>query len=99
MESTLDRAKINSTGEDMLTEVAKMYTSLNNVKNLVAQSKTYFDSDAGNELRRKFNASADKFSEFQSFLNTYGEFLKTFSGNIQKFEDAVRAAVNGIPTL
>lgn len=99
MESKLDRAKINSAGEDLITDVQKMYESLGRVKNLIDGSKSYFDSDAGNSLRTKFNTSAEKFDEFKTFLNTYGEFLKTFSGNVQKFEDAVKEAVDGIPNL
>lgn len=99
MESRLDSAKINATGTDMLNEVKKMYDALNTVKGLVDGSKSFFDSPAGDELRKKFNTSAEKFQEFQKFLNTYGEFLQAFSGNVVSFENAVKDAVDGIPAL
>lgn len=99
MESKLDRAKINAAGEDILTDAKKMYDSLERVKTLIDGSKSYFDSEAGDALRKKFNTSAEKFEEFRSFLNTYGDFLKTFSGNVQKFEDAVKNVVDEIPNM
>ena len=48
MESKLDRPKITSAGEDLITDVQKMYESLGRVKNLIEGSKSYFDSEAGN---------------------------------------------------
>lgn len=99
MESTLDRAKINQAGEDLLVDVQKMYQSLEKVKDLINSSSSYFDSEAGKKLRKKFNTSAEQFGEFQSYLNQYGEYLKTFSKNVELYENAVKDAVEGIPTL
>ena len=99
MESTLDSKQINKAGEELIDDVKKMYDSLGRVRNLIEGSKSYFDSDSGNQLRIKFNTSAEKFGEFQSFLNTYGEFLKTFSGNVQRYETAVKEVIDGIPNL
>jgi len=99
MNTKLDIQKINQAGEDVLSNVKAMYDSLGRVKNLIDGSKSYFDSPAGDDLRKKFNQSAQKFGEFQSFLNTYGEFLKTFSENYRDFEGEVQDAVREIPTL
>lgn len=99
MESTLDRVKINKAGEDLIDKAQQMYESLGRVKNLIEGSKSYFDSEAGNSLRTKFNTSAEKFEEFKTFYNTYGEFLKTFSDNVQRYENAVKETVDGIPSL
>lgn len=99
MKSELDRAKINMAGEDFINDVQKMYESLERVKNLIDGSKSYFDSEAGEALRTRFNASAEKFGEFKTSLNQYGEFLKKFSGNVQQFEEAVKETVNEIPKL
>lgn len=97
--SQLDRNQINRAGEDLIAEVQKMYDSLKNVTNYIDGSKSYFDSEAGEALRKKFHASAENFEEFKTFLEQYGEFLKTFSGNVKIFEEAVKEAINGIPNL
>lgn len=99
MESQLDRAKINQAGEDILADSKKIFDSLEKIRGLIEGSKSYFDSPAGDELRSKFKASSDKFTEFKTFLESYGEFCKNFSGNVQKFEDAVTEAVQSIPNI
>lgn len=99
MESKLNITKINEAGESLVDNAGKMYTSLNNIKNLIEGSKSYFDSPAGDRVRTKFNASAEKFEEFKGFLESYGNFLKTFSGNVKSFEDAVLEATNEIPEM
>ncbi|MCD7838797.1 MAG: hypothetical protein LUG65_07795 [Clostridiales bacterium] len=99
MESTLDRAKINQAGVDLQEDVAKMYQSLENVKDLIDKSSSYFDSKAGKTLRTKFSASAEQFETFRSYLNDYGEYLKTFSKNVGLWDETVEEVVNGIPTL
>lgn len=99
MATSLDRAQINRAGENLLEDVKKMYSSLTKIKELLNGSTAYFQSEAGDTIRRKFNTSAEKFEEFQSFLNSYGEFLKTFSGNVQSYEEAVKDAANQIPDL
>lgn len=97
--STLDRQKIKTAGDDLISAADKMYGSLGKISDLINGSKAYFDSPAGNSLRAKFNASAEQFKEFQTFMKTYGEFLQNYSGNITKYEDAVQEAVNSIPNI
>jgi hypothetical protein len=96
MESKLSISKINQAGGELITHAEKMYSSLSTIKDLIAGSKSYFDSPAGDQVRNKFNLSAEKFEEFKAFLVSYGEFLKTFSGNVQSFEDAVEEAAREI---
>lgn len=93
------REEVNKSGEDIIENANKMYQSLSRIKELINASKSYFDSDAGKELRKKFNDSASKFEEFKTYLTEYGEFLKNFSGNIAKFEDAVEEATRQIKGL
>lgn len=99
MTSTLDISKINQAGEDLLSNVQKMYDSLQQIKTLVDGSKSFFDSPAGNDIRSKFNQSAEKFSAYKTFLNTYGEFLKTYSANVKTYEQAVQEAAGEIPVM
>lgn len=93
------REEVNTAGENIINNAKKMYKSLDNIKQLINGSKSYFDSEAGDDLRRKFNESASKFEEFKNYIIQYGDFLKTFSGNIKKFEDAVKDATKQIPTM
>lgn len=99
MATTVNKEKVNQSGIDLIDDVTKMYNSLTTIKGYIDNSKSYFDSDAGDALRKKFNTSAAKFEEFRTFLNSYGEFLKTFSGNITSFETAVEDAASQIPDL
>jgi hypothetical protein len=99
IESSVNIDKINQSGADLIENAGKMFTSLQTIKGYIDASKSYFDSPAGDEMRRKFNLSAEKFGEFQSFLNSYGEFLKTFSGNVRSFEGAVQEVIGEIPVM
>lgn len=99
MATEVNPAKVHQAGEDIIADAAKMYESLNKVKNLIDGSKSYFKSGAGDQLRNKFYASAEKFQEFEAFLKKYGEFLETYSGNIESFETAVKEALAQIPTM
>lgn len=97
--SELSTEKIKQAGIDLIDNAKKMYSSLNEVKALIDGSKSYFDSPAGDQLRKKFNESAVKFEEFQSYLSTYGEYLKTFAGNVVTYENAVMDAVGDMVSL
>lgn len=99
IESSVNIEKINQAGEDLIENARKMYSSLQKIKGCIDASKSYFDSPAGDDMRRKFNQSAEKFGEFQGFLNSYGEFLKTFSGNVKSFEGAVQEVIGEIPVM
>lgn len=99
MTSTLNISKINQAGEDLLGNIQKMYDSLQKIKNLIDGSKSFFDSPAGNEIRGKFNRSAENFGEYKAFLNTYGEFLRTYSGEVKGYEEVVQEAARGIPEM
>ena len=99
IESSVDIQKINQAGEDLVENARKMYDSLQKIKGYIDGSKSYFDSPAGDKVRNKFNQSAEKFSEFRDFLDSYGEFLKTFSGNVKGFEETVQEVVSEIPVM
>ena len=99
MESSLNREKINQTGADILESADQMYNSLSRIKDLVDQSKNYFDSEAGESVRNKFTTSAEQFEKFRADLKSYGEFLKIFSDNVIKFETSVQDTVNSLPNL
>lgn len=99
MATIVDKAKVNQSGIDILNDVKKMYTSLVNIQRYINNSKDGFDSEASDALRKKFNNSAAKFEEFKTFLNSYGEFLQNFSGNITSFETAVEDATSQISDL
>ena len=99
MKSELDRTKINQAGIDIEDNVTQMYQSLERVSKLINESKSFFDSDSAQKMRSKFNASAEKFGEYKSFLMTYGEFLKNFAGNVALYNEAVIQAVDDIPDL
>ena len=43
--------EVNQAGIDLEENVKKIYKSLEKIRNLVNDSKTYFDSPAGNAIR------------------------------------------------
>lgn len=97
--SELSTEKINQAGIDLIDNAEKMYSSLKEVKALIEGSKSYFDSSAGDQMRNKFNESAAKFEEFKSYLTDYGEYLKTFAGNVVSYENAVMDAIGDMVSI
>ena len=99
MKSELDAAKIKQAGVDIEENVTQMYQSLERVKTLINESRSFFDSDSARKMRNKFNTSAEKFDEYKNFLKTYGEYLKNFSGNVVRYNEAVSEGLGDIPDL
>lgn len=97
MATTVTRELVNANGQDIISEAAKMYTSLSRISDIINSSKSDFDSEAGDNVRKDFNASAAKFQEFETYIKSYGEYLETFAGNILSFENAVKDASSKIP--
>lgn len=97
--STIEVSNVNRAGEDLIDNTSKMYTSLENIATLIEGSSAFFESNAGAELRSKFNKSAAEFQNFRTFLNQYGEFLKTHATNVNAFESAVEEGLSQIPQL
>ena len=91
--------KSESCSEDIKENAKKMYDSLEKIKSLVDGSKSYFDSKAGDEIRKKFNTSAEKFEEFRQFLDQYGEFLKNVKTLIADYDARVEEAAKSIEPM
>lgn len=97
--SDIEVLKVQNAGKDLIENTKKMYDSLQNISILIQGSSSCFDSDAGNQLRSQFAKSANEFSSFRTFLNQYGEFLKTHASNVKTFESAVLDGLNQIPKI
>ena len=91
--------EVNQAGIDLEENVKKIYKSLEKIRNLVNDSKTYFDSPAGNAIRNKFADSAAEFDKFKEFLDKYGQFLKDVNIVVTRFEDDVAEAAKNIETM
>ncbi|KIR01539.1 hypothetical protein P261_00353 [Lachnospiraceae bacterium TWA4] len=97
--SQLDIQKVRQSGEDLITNVEKIYSSLTKISELINGSKSYFDSQGGDSVRKKFSESAQNFETFKKSLISYGEWLKSFSGNVQSYNNAVQEAVEKFESL
>lgn len=97
--SDIEVGKVSQAGIDVRTNAGKMYQSLSRIRQLVKESSSYFDSQAGAEIRTKFEQSAAEFENFKTFLNQYGEFLETHAKNVNAFEAAVEEGLSQIPQL
>ena len=91
--------EVNKAGEDIKENAKKMYDNNKKIKSLVDGSKSYFDSKAGDEIRKKFNTSAEKFEEFRQFLDQYGEFLKNVKTLIADYDARVEEAAKSIEPM
>lgn len=97
--TSITLAEVNKAGEDLKANAKKMYDSLEIIKGLVNESKSYFDSPAGDEIRKKFNTSAEKFENFKQFLDSYGEFLKNVKTVIADYDARAAEAAAKIEAL
>ncbi|MBQ8638868.1 MAG: hypothetical protein IJ468_06840 [Lachnospiraceae bacterium] len=85
----IDVQQVKKAGESFIENVDKLYDELCEIESLIAASKNYFDSEAATDLRYKFSKSAETFSRFQTFLKQYGEYIKTYAGNIEGIDAKV----------
>ena len=95
----IDRNAVNRYGESVIDNAQKMYASLSRIQELVSGSKSFYDTESGDSLRQKFMTSAEKFRQFETYMKSYGEYLKNFSGNVEKFEQTMLDGTGQIPTI
>ncbi len=95
----IDPFRVQKAGETIRTHANKMLASLNEIKSIVNNSKSYFQSDGGDATRKNFNSSAAKFDEFKKFIDEYGQFLESYAGGQIKLDDKVASLGESIPKL
>lgn len=95
----IDVVKVQNAGTTLQTEAVKMKQALDSIKDIVNNTKSYFQSDGGDDTRKSFNDSAAKFEEFKKFVNEYGEFLKSYGSGHKKVDDAISTAAKKFPKL
>ena len=86
-------------GNDILTAAGKMYNELTNVQNEMNSSTSCFDSQAGEELRSQFKASASKFDEFKKTMDAYGKYLQEEADRQEDREKRLQNVAQSIPKL
>ncbi len=83
--------EVKAAGTNIIDEAGSMYKTLTEIREIIGSTKGKFDSEGGDELRRKFEQTAAEFEKFKSFIMEYGEFLKHYSsGHVeldQKIEE------------
>ena len=72
--------EVKTAGTRIIDESAAMYKALEEIHSIIEGTKGNFDSEGGQELRKKFQQTAAEFEKFRGFINEYGEFLKNYSG-------------------
>lgn len=95
----IDPLKVQKAGETIKIHANKMYTSLEEIKSIVNNTKSYFQSEGGDSTRKNFNESAAKFDEFKKYVDEYGEFLESYGGGHKKLNDKIASLGAGIPKL
>lgn len=95
----IDVQKVKDAGASIKTEGDKMYNALQNIKDIVNNTKRCLQSDGGDAARSNFNTSAKKFDEFKKFIYEYGDFLQNYSGSHKKLDTEVAELAKKIPKL
>lgn len=95
----IDPFKVQKAGDTIKSHAAKMFTSLNEIKSIVNNTKSYFQSEGGDATRNNFNESAAKFDEFKKFIDEYGQFLESYGGGQEKLDNKVASLGASIPKL
>lgn len=95
----IDVTKVQNSGETLQTEAIKMKQALESIKDIVNNTKSYFQSSGGDETRRSFNESAAKFDSFKKFVDEYGEFLKSYGRGHEKLDQSISDAAKKFPKL
>ena len=96
---TIDPFKVQKAGDNVLSESKKMENALNAIKDLVNNTKSFFQSDGGDKTRQNFNSSAAKFAEFKKFTDEYGQFLQSYGKAQEKLDDEIANIGSKIPKL
>ena len=96
---TIDPFRVQKAGDSVLEESRKMETALNAIKDLVNNTKSFFQSEGGDKTRSNFNASAGKFAEFKKFTDEYGQFLQSYGKAQEKLDDEIANIGSKIPKL
>lgn len=99
MEAKLSREQIKKAGDDVINETAKLFQCMQNVKELMDGSKSFFNSPAGDNVRKKFTASAQEFEVFRKVLNEYGQFLIDYAKTYDTLETKINEVASQIPNL
>ena len=94
-----DFARLNEAGKDIKSAASKMETELKSVDTAMKNSKAAFDSDAGEELRQRFNQASAKFDELKKMMDDYGQYLITEAERQKQREMKLKTAAGTIPAL
>ena len=96
---TIDVEKVNQAGRKIIEEGNKMYSALEDIKDIINNTKKALQSDGGDAARTNFYTSAQKFEEFKKFVHEYGEFLESYAVAHKKIDDVVADLATKIPKL
>lgn len=96
---TIDVQKVREAGTKIKDEGNKMYNALQDIKDIVNNTKKCLQSDGGDAARSNFNTSAEKFDDFQKFINDYGQFLESYEAAHKELDNKVAEIANSIPKL
>lgn len=97
--ATIDFAKVNKAGEEIINQGNQMFNSLTNIQNIINNGKKSFDSEGGAAIRKNFNESAKKFADFKKFVAEYGQFLQEYSDMQKDVNEEIERIATQIPKL
>ncbi len=86
----IDPSKVNKAGQAIIADAKTMYTALDNIKNIINNTKSFFKSEGADTARNNFNASAEKFATFKSGIESYGSFLCSYGGAVSNIDDKIK---------
>ena len=99
-ERIIDFEQVAEDGEKLKNYAVELYECLMEVQRLIKNTETSFDSEAGREMRTKFNNSARKFEEFKKVINDYGQYLVSYAeGQKENEQNFITAITEGIGEL
>lgn len=99
-ERIIDFEQVAEDGRQLKSYAVELYECLTEVQQLIKNTESSFDSEAGDAMRTKFNNSAKKFEEFRDVVSNYGEYLVTYAdGQKERETGYITAITEGIGDL
>ncbi len=96
---TIDVEKVKRAGQTIIDEGNKMFNALEDIKDIINNTKKCLQSDGGDSARANFNTSAAKFDDFKKFIHEYGQFLQSYGGAHIKLDTEISDLATKIPKL
>lgn len=95
----IDPVKVKNAANTISNQSRTMKKTLDDIKRIINDTKSYFKSDGGDEARRNFNQSAEKFDDFERFVKEYASFLESYAEKQNEVDRLVDEVGAKIPKL